>query len=164
MTADSLILRSGENEMAVTHESSGLDAASITFADGNAFDVRRTSLGAYRVAQGERSWLAVCASDGNREWVFLNGEVYVIEVHAKDAVRRRRATSSVHGLTAPMPASVRKIMVAVGQSVKKGETLLVLEAMKMEMPVKSPLDGVVKKINCQPNQLVQPDVQLIELE
>jgi biotin carboxyl carrier protein len=63
-----------------------------------------------------------------------------------------------------MPATVRKINVAPGTTVKKGDTLLVLEAMKMELPVRAPSDGIVTSISCREGQLVQPGVGLVELE
>ena len=56
-----------------------------------------------------------------------------------------------------MPATVVAIKVAPGDSVKQGDILIVLEAMKMELPVRAPGDGRVKAIHCRPGELVQPD-------
>ena len=73
--------------------------------------------------------------------MFLDGEVYEFEVQRQRTParpRRTRARSS-----APMPATVVRINVAPGDAVKKGDTLLVLEAMKMELPVRAPADGIV---------------------
>ncbi len=53
---------------------------------------------------------------------------------------------------------------APGQSVAEGETVLVLEAMKMELPVRSPRAGVVKAVHCAQGELVQPGVALVDLE
>lgn len=97
-------------------------------------------------------------------WVFIDGDVFEIEV--EDAQRdraRRRDRSSEGALMAPMPATVSKVLVDVGQLVASGDTLLLLEAMKMEMPIKAPHDGRVAAIRCQPGELVQPGVPLIEL-
>ena len=63
-----------------------------------------------------------------------------------------------------MPATVRRINVKVGDRVERGDTLLILEAMKMELPVKSQSAGVIETINCQEGELVQPGVPLIEIE
>jgi biotin carboxyl carrier protein len=52
-------------------------------------------------------------------------------------------------VTAPMPGTILAINVTVGQSVKKGETVCVLEAMKMENDIPAPQDGVVASINLQ---------------
>lgn len=61
-----------------------------------------------------------------------------------------------------MPATVLRIQTKPGAVVKKGDTLLVLEAMKMEMPLRSPQDGTIAAVHCSEGQLVQPDVSLVE--
>ena len=64
----------------------------------------------------------------------------------------------------PMPATVVSINTAVGQKVNEGDTVIVLEAMKMELPIKAPRAGVVKAVHCAKGDLVQPGVSLLELE
>jgi biotin carboxyl carrier protein len=82
---------------------------------------------------------------------------------SRAASRRRR--SDDHGaLAAPMPATVLRIVVEPGQRVSKGEVLVVLEAMKMELAIKAPRDASVKAIACAPGELVQPGVPLLERE
>ena len=54
--------------------------------------------------------------------------------------------------------------VKVGDRVERGATLLILEAMKMELPVKSETAGVIEAVNCQEGELVQPGAALIEIE
>jgi biotin carboxyl carrier protein len=104
---------------------------------------------------------AVAVAQGDVRWVFLDGEVYELEVQRPG----RRRTSSHHAsLAAPMPATVRRINVEPGARVSKGDTLLVLEAMKMELPVRAPDDGVVTAVSCRVGDLVQPGVALVELE
>jgi 3-methylcrotonyl-CoA carboxylase alpha subunit len=63
-----------------------------------------------------------------------------------------------------MPATVVKVLVAPGQAVRHGDTLVVLEAMKMELPIRAPGDATVKAVNCREGELVQPDRALVELE
>lgn len=109
------------------------------------------------VEPAPRAW---AIADGEIRWVFFDGEVYEFEVQTPG--KRRGATH--HGtLTAPMPATVRKVVIAEGASVKKGDTLLVLEAMKMELPVRAPSDGVVSRISCREGELVQPGIALVEI-
>ena len=100
-------------------------------------------------------------ADRDTRWVSVNGEVYEFEVQRPG---RRRASAHHSSLTAPMPATVTRINVAVGATVAKGDTLLVLEAMKMELPVRAPTDGTVTSIACREGELVQPGVALIELD
>ena len=55
--------------------------------------------------------------------------------------------SSIKEIKAPMPGLVLNVMVKVGNELKKDETVLILEAMKMENVLKSPSNGMIKKIN-----------------
>ena len=104
---------------------------------------------------------AEAVADGDKRWVFLDGEVYEFEVQRAG----RKRTAGHHGsLTAPMPATVVRVNTQTGARVKKGETLLVLEAMKMELPVRATTDGVVATVNCRVGELVQPVVPLVEID
>jgi 3-methylcrotonyl-CoA carboxylase alpha subunit len=104
---------------------------------------------------------AYAIANGHARWVFLDGEVYEFEVVQPGP---RRAAHGHETLTAPMPATVVRINTPVGTAVKRGETLLVLEAMKMELPVRAIADGTVTAVHCSIGQLVQPGVSLIELD
>jgi len=67
-------------------------------------------------------------------------------------------------IQAPMPGIILDVRVSKGDSVKKGGTLLILEAMKMENVIVSPKDGVVKKVLASTGQTVDKNKLLIELE
>jgi propionyl-CoA carboxylase alpha chain len=73
----------------------------------------------------------------------LDGDVALTEV-PRFADARKDAVAG--GLSAPMPGKVVKVLVTAGQAVTAGDTLLVLEAMKMEHPVRAPIDGVVAEL------------------
>jgi biotin carboxyl carrier protein len=108
---------------------------------------------------------ATVSIDEGNAWVFLDGEVFRIEVtEARQERTRRRDRAGHDALAAPMPASVRRVLVETGQAVARGETLVLLEAMKMELPIRAPRDGRVSAIRCQPGELVQPGVPLLELD
>jgi 3-methylcrotonyl-CoA carboxylase alpha subunit len=62
-----------------------------------------------------------------------------------------------------MPAKVSAVLVEAGQHVGKGDVLLKLEAMKMELPVRAPHEGTVTAMLCQVGELVQPGITLVEL-
>ena len=104
---------------------------------------------------------ALAVAHGDTRWVFLDGEVFQFEVQHRGA---RRASSHQGSLSAPMPATVVRVLVTPGQAVVRGDTLIVLEAMKMELPVRAPSDGTVRSIGCREGQLVQPGVALVEME
>jgi 3-methylcrotonyl-CoA carboxylase alpha subunit len=63
-----------------------------------------------------------------------------------------------------MPATVTRILINPGSEVRKGDTVLVLEAMKMELPIRSMAHGTVKAIKCREGELVTADQTLVELE
>jgi biotin carboxyl carrier protein len=114
------------------------------------------------VRDGDRLARVFAVQDRGRIWVFYDGEVH--EIIAEGSVERRRGAHAQGSLTAPMPATVIDIKVAAGDSVKRGDLLILLEAMKMELPVRAPGDGRVIAIHCRPGDLVQPETALIDLE
>ena len=59
------------------------------------------------------------------------------------------AAAGATSVTAPMPGTILDVKVSVGQSVKKGDVICVLEAMKMENDIPAPADGVIASINVQ---------------
>lgn len=63
-----------------------------------------------------------------------------------------------------MPGVIRQVNVAVGDVVKRGATLALMEAMKMELRVNASRDGSVRKVNCAVAQVVEKGQVLIELE
>ena len=79
-------------------------------------------------------------------------------------VKRRASGAAGRSVTAPMPATVVEVHVSPGSTVKKGETLVVLEAMKMELPMRAPGDATVKAVCCRAGEMVAADAVLIEFE
>ena len=129
-------------------------------------ELKITSLGngAYRVDEGERSCVAYAAGPVDARWVFLDGSVYVIDAAPPGSSPRKSRRNDEGALAAPMPATVVRIIVEPGQRVSPGDVLIMLEAMKMELPIKAPREATVKAIACRPGELVQPGVPLLELE
>lgn len=152
-----VILRAEAEEYRVSVD----EAGGVTINDHPAIATRRAGAGGVRVGPGtgRRAWVA---ASGDARWVFLDGEVYELEVQR--AGRRSAASASLGSLSAPMPASVVRVDGAPGDRVRKGDALIILEAMKMELPVRAPADGVVKSVHCKAGDLVKPGTPLIELE
>ena len=127
--------------------------------------VTRIGPGAYRVERdGRQSVVYVAGTEGDL-WAFSNGQVFREHEHREGLAGGVRLPEGGHYmLSAPMPATVVKVLVAPGQAVHHGDTLLVLEAMKMEQPIRAPADGVVTAVNCHEGELVQPDRTLVEIE
>lgn len=164
MANQKLTIRFGEEARTVDVENDADAASARTIRlEGESEPLRVETLqpGAYRVTQGERSWPVFAAGTRDGCWVFVNGRVLTLEV-SSERTRRRTSVGAHEALSAPMPATVIKILAETGQAVQKGDTLLLLEAMKMELPVRAPGDGVVAAIKCREGELVQPGTPLLE--
>ena len=118
--------------------------------------------GWYLVDDGEHRRRVAVASDASATWLFVDGQVARIEHESKATTTRARGRGAGE-VMAPMPATVVAINATPGQHVTEGETIIVLEAMKMELPIKAPRSGVVKAVHCAKGDLVQPGVNLVEL-
>lgn len=114
------------------------------------------------VAGLSRPLSGAAAVAGDVVWVTVEGEVFAFTV-THGAVRAKD-TRDQDAFMPPMSATVVRIAVKVGDPVQTGDVLIALEAMKMELPIRSPRDGVVRAIHCREGELVQPDQSLIELE
>jgi biotin carboxyl carrier protein len=115
------------------------------------------------VRAGDRTRRVVVWAAGERRQVCVDGEIYEVAVGAEAAARRRAAWAGPDHLAAPMPARVSAVLIEAGQHVRKGDVLVKLEAMKMEMAVRAPRDGTVTSVACRVGELVQPGVGLLEL-
>ena len=105
---------------------------------------------------------AYVSSDGAKRWVTINGQTSVLTKSAGT----RHAQHGHHAqdeLTAPMPGQVSAVNASEGDYVTKGQTLLMLEAMKMEIRVAAPREGVVKKLFVQQGQTVDREQILVEI-
>jgi biotin carboxyl carrier protein len=126
--------------------------------------VTRIGGGAYHVVIDGLAQIVYVAGQADDRWAFCNGDiVHMSPSQAEISPTHALRHEALESITAPMPATVLKIATTVGARVKKGETLLILEAMKMELPLRASGDGVVKAIHCREGELVQPDHVLIAL-
>lgn len=121
-----------------------------------------TALGGGRYAvessQGRRVAYAVHA--GNATWVFLDGRVHLVP---DSGAQEEAGHTDEAALSTPMPATIVAIEVSEGQQVSRGDTLIRLEAMKMELAIKAPRNGTVAAILCRTGEFVQPGALLVEL-
>jgi len=100
--------------------------------------------------------------DGDRRQIWSNGRLvhYVVAREGSTATIDRFAAS----LSATIPSVVSEIVVKVGDRVKRGDKLILLESMKMILPIHSPFDGVVTAIHCAAGEAVEPGVQLVSVD
>jgi 3-methylcrotonyl-CoA carboxylase alpha subunit len=111
---------------------------------------------------GSRIKAAIASPNKEGEMMIIAGGREAI-ISAADK-RIKKAAGHAGGLVSPMPGKIFKILKEAGSEVKKGEAILILEAMKMEHSIRSDKDGKVKKILYKTGELVQGGVLLAEVE
>ena len=117
-------------------------------------DTREVTLGGVR---HRAAW----ARDGDRVFLWCDGRSWIFT-----RARARAAGAADHGgdLRAPMPGRVRRVARAEGESVERGQVVLVLEAMKMEHAIRAPRDGVLRSVRVREGDLVDAGVELAEID
>jgi 3-methylcrotonyl-CoA carboxylase alpha subunit len=105
------------------------------------------------------------AGHAHDRWVFWNGRVFRGDFRTDAAARRgAHAGATIRTLSAPMPATVVTVHVKPGETVSKGQVLMLLEAMKMELAIRAPGDAVVAAVHGRAGELVQADAPLVEFQ
>jgi biotin carboxyl carrier protein len=100
------------------------------------------------------------ARQGDRRQLWIDGRLVSIE-----RVRRRGGGAAAEGsLAAAIPAVVSQILVAPGDEIAAGDKLILLESMKMVIPIVAPRGGRVARVLCAPGESVPAGVPLVELE
>ena len=104
--------------------------------------------------------------DTDCDWEELNieGTVYQTRLTAKYRGRRGSALEDAGSLRAAVPGKILSVLVQPGDTVKRGQGLLVLEAMKMENTILVGMDGAISKIHVKPGALVAKGDLLVEIE
>ena len=153
---------SGDHYLAVMDgEKVLVEVVRVDVAQGR-MDLRFTELSESGSTREPVSKSVYVSSDMAKRWVTADGHTIMLTKTsgAKQGVRHDHAG----GLIAPMPGQVRSVSVSVGDVVKKGQTLLTMEAMKMEIRIQALKDGRVTALHAAQGQTVEREQILIEVE
>jgi biotin carboxyl carrier protein len=114
---------------------------------------------------GGHRYSAHIAQDNDKRFIALEGEYYVVErsSHTSAAVTGA-GLERENSITSPMPGLLVKLAVKVGDLVKEGDTLAIVEAMKMQNELRSPIDGRVEAINFKEGDQVDALQAIVEIE
>lgn len=141
------------------------------FSDGQTSfeaDVRYISPHQLSVLVHGRSHQVFLAREGENRFVCVDGQEFCIREPSEDREEFKRGEERTpEGMLlvkAPMPGKVIKVNVGENESVRKNQTLAIVEAMKMENEIKASVEARVKKIHIREGDLVDSDKPLIELE
>jgi 3-methylcrotonyl-CoA carboxylase alpha subunit len=141
-----------------------IDTTGKVVIDAVTFTVNADGPGEYVVDDGRQRWRVAVADAGDACWVSVDGQVAIVEVETGKERAPRQRSAAADSMMAPMPATVVKVLVEPGEAVAEGATILVLEAMKMELAIRAPRAGVVRVVRCAQGELVQPGTALVEFE
>lgn len=141
--------------------------------DGESFRVRvdeqvyavelvRAASGELAFRLGDQVVTAHIGRDGDTLHIAMNGQHYKLNI-ARLSARRKTGESGAASLSAAMHGQVVRVLVAEGDLVKRGQPLVLLEAMKMEIRVTAPHDGRVVRLLCSAGDVVQRAQPLLEL-
>jgi biotin carboxyl carrier protein len=116
----------------------------------------------YEAAGGSRQRIRLAGTrQGDKRQLWVNGRYLPVE-----RVRRRDSAGSADlgSLAASIPAVVSQILVEPGDIVRAGDKLILLESMKMVIPIQAPYDGLVTRILCAAGDSVPANIPLVEIE
>jgi biotin carboxyl carrier protein len=162
MTKFKLAFSEDQNELNVTRQGSTFRIdhkgqsfeCCLTFQDSATFVLEVIDGNGRR-----RSIPAAGYATGDNRQLWVDGRV----INYQRVRQHRRETTIDGSLSATIPAIVTKILVTPGAAVSAGEKLILLESMKMIIPIQASYDGIVTAVHCQEGESVQAGVQLIEI-
>lgn len=143
------------------------DNSYLAFINGERYPVtlHQGLDGAVVIEMDHHKTIAYVAGDGEQRYVQLDGKTVSLTADdGKSSSKRRRSGGGGGDLTAQMPGQVVDVLVNVGDVVTTSQTLLILEAMKMEIRVNAPQDGVITKVAVGRGDVVERGQPLIEIE
>lgn len=146
-----------------------IDSEGLIRVNGETHDVDFLNLGGslYSIITENKSLEAVIDDDDDKIAVMMNGRLFetqALDERAMLLIQRRGGLGGGSGeVHAPMPGLIAVVTIAVGQPVAQGDTLVILESMKMQNELKSPIDGMVAAIHAEAGQAVDKDDLLVEI-
>jgi biotin carboxyl carrier protein len=126
--------------------------------------------GTYILWKNRKFPVEIISSRQNRYVILFNDISYTFTVETPFSLQRMKVIGSKKGkaekeiIKAPMPGKIIDVLVREGATVLKGEPLLILEAMKMQNEILSPVNGTITKVSAKANTNVMKDDLLVEIK
>jgi biotin carboxyl carrier protein len=124
----------------------------------------------FSLINNDKSFLVHIVREGGLYHVHIDGAYFPIHVEdersrtLRQLVQKASLSGGEQRIRAPIPGMITKIMVKKGEKIKKGNALIILEAMKMENEIKSDIDGMVKAVLVAQGSPVNKDQELLIIE
>jgi len=156
-------LRAGERVRSVRVLRRG-DCLQVAFEDGGEFELRLLSSddGRFELEHGHTRIHGAGARQGHQRQLWVNGHTLNYQRHQATAGNHAALTETP--LTATIPSVVLDVLVRPGETVSAGQKLILLESMKMVVPILAPRDGTVRALHCRRGEAVAAGVPLLDLD
>lgn len=154
--------RLGDRTYRVGFEEKEKTGVVIIDGEPREIEVLRVESNVYSILLGNRSETVAIFRKGKKIQVFHAGDLHEIEAVSGREVSASGAGGSLN-VAAPMHSRVVKVLVKEGDEVGEGESVVVVEAMKMESELKSSVSGTVKEIRVSEGETVEKDAVLVTL-
>lgn len=139
--------------------------------DGESFEIQRNQSGETYIRIGNRTWTIYDIETGDTELSFsISGIRYTLPFKDEQAILLSKmgfksSKNSTQGvIKSPMPGKIIALKKEIGDTVQPGETVVILEAMKMENELKSPISGTVHDIYIANGASVEKNARLLEIK
>jgi biotin carboxyl carrier protein len=126
--------------------------------------------GTYILWKNRKYPVEIVRSSQNKYEILFNDISYTFTVETPFSLQRMKVLKSSRGkiereiIKAPMPGKIIDVLVREGSTVVRGEPVVILEAMKMQNEILSPVNGTIIKVGAKPNTNVMKDDLLVEIK
>jgi len=124
-------------------------------------EVEETKPGQLKLKIGNKIIKSIITEGDKEKFVFVDGEVFKVKPVQLTGMKKEKSKEG--NLNSPISGRVVSVKTKNGDSVKKGDILMVIEAMKMEYLIRAPYDGKIKKVFFKEKDLIEIGQQTIEL-
>jgi len=149
----SVTIEHRENDYFITYDNTEYKATAEEIKPGH-----------LKINVGDRLVKAIVTEGEKEKFVFIDGNVFKVKpVELTGRKKKRKQVSDKSELDSPISGKIVNLKVKKGDIVKKGDVLIVIEAMKMEYLIRAPYNGVVKKIHFKEDDQVEIGQTTIEV-
>lgn len=126
--------------------------------------------GTYILWKNRRYPVEIIQAKQNKYDILFNDISYSFTIETPFSLKRKKVLSKSRGksdkevIVAPMPGKIVEVLVREGNDIQRGEAVLILEAMKMQNEIHSPVEGIVTSVNVKPNFNVMKDDVMVEIK
>ncbi len=126
--------------------------------------------GTYILWKNRRYPVEIVQSKQNKYEILFNDISYSFTIETPFSLKRKKVLSKSRGkndkenIIAPMPGKIIEVLVREGNEIQRGEAVLILEAMKMQNEIHSPVEGIITSVNVKANFNVMKDDVMVEIK